>query len=127
MKGSGQPGGEKLALEDEFLGEGVVEVDEELTLAYKLGLPLVAMKGHGLVKFFLSEIWESRQIKVLKCGGPADLSLMAGGGAVAALHDPLEDTHVFSEAGPNELAVRVFTKPVDVKNPWEMYNVAAHF
>lgn len=44
--------GEELALEDEFFGEVVVEVDEEFALGDELGTPFVAVKFHDALEVF---------------------------------------------------------------------------
>src|SRR4051794_18949082 len=44
--------------------------------------------------------------------------------AVAAAEDPLEDAAVLAEAGPEELAVGVFTEPVDVEDARQLRPLA---
>lgn len=51
---------------------------------------------------------------------------MAGGSAFAAFYDPLEDAHVFSEAGPHEFTFFGFAEPVYMEEAGEVEEVALH-
>jgi hypothetical protein len=58
-----------------------------------------------LLELFAREV-EAFPVNVLVVRSPADGGLLAQGAAVGAIDDPLEDAHVFAEAGPENLPSR---------------------
>src|SRR5437667_1957057 len=52
----------------------------------------------------------------MRAGQPADGRLERATASLAAVDDPFEHAHVFTETGPEEFSVRAFAKPIHVKN-----------
>ena len=120
---------EEFAFVDELGGEAVVEGDEELFVVHDLALPGVGIDVLELVEEFAQLVAGNVQalpVDVLEEGGPANGGLLAVGVAVDAVDDPLEDTHVFAVAGPEEVATGVLAEPVDLEDARSVAEVALH-
>src|SRR5689334_3268731 len=61
---------------------------------------------------------ESAPVDIPESRHPAERGFHRASATVHALDDPLEHAHVFSEAGPHELASLVATEPVDAEDMW---------
>ena len=61
---------------------------------------------------------EASQIQVIIVWKITDRRLLGAGCAIDALAHPFQSTAVFSESGPQELAVTALTEPVYIKNFW---------
>src|SRR5438270_60568 len=85
-------------------------------MSYHFRFPGATIERLKLVKFVLFK-FETLPVDVAITGHPADGSFAAGGPAVNAINDPFQDAHILAKAWPNELAIGIFTEPVDVEDP----------
>jgi len=116
---------EEFAFVDHLWWEVVVEQEEELFVAHDFFVPGGAVYVLELVEFGLGHV-EAVPVHVFVVRGPADGGFFALGAAADAVYDPLEDAHVFAEAGPEELAVFVLAEPVDVEDARGCGEIALH-
>ena len=105
----------------------IVKIDEKFALGNEFGAPFVAVEFHDFLKIFGREIFQAIGIEVIEIGDPADLGFVASCAAGAAFHDPFEDPHVVSEAGPHEFSFLGFAEPIDVEEAGEVGEVTLHF
>ena len=84
-----QAGHEELALEDQVLGQELVEVHEQLVLLQDLPLPLVGIHGLQLLEGLPSESDQAFGVEILEAGNPAQRRLMGSGPASTSSDDPL--------------------------------------
>src|ERR1700738_1955298 len=110
-----QTADEEFPLVDHLGWEVVVEEEEEFLVAHDFLLPLGAVDGLEGVPGRARE-GEAIPIDVFEVGGPADWGFFALGAAADAVHDPLEDAHVFAVSRPDELAIFILAEPVDVED-----------
>jgi hypothetical protein len=92
------------ALMGEFLREVVAERGEEFCLAGDFSLPLSIVQSHDFGECFLGEASEALGVEIGERRTAANLGFDGIDLAVAAFHDPLEDSHVFAVAGPYQFA-----------------------
>src|SRR2546423_14903159 len=52
----------------------------------------------------------------MRAGQPADGRLERATASLAAVDDPFEHAHVFTETGPEEFSVSAFAKPIHIKD-----------
>src|SRR2546423_3542439 len=52
----------------------------------------------------------------MRAGQPADGRLERATASLAAVDDPFEHAHVFTETGPQEFSVSAFAKPIHIKD-----------
>src|SRR5580700_11860205 len=110
-----QAANEEFAFVDEFLWQMIVQVEEKLLMPNNFPAPGGAVEALELLEFLLWKI-QSNPVDVFVARLPADGGLLAEGTAASALHDPLEDAHVFAEAGPEKFAVLPLAEPVHMEN-----------
>lgn len=121
-----QPCRDEVALQKEFLGHGIIEVDEELGLSCQLGAPFVAVELHAGIEVRFGEALQTIGVEVFVVRQPADLGFVADSMTLAAVEHPLDYAHILAEARPEELVVLVFAEPVDVKESWQVFDMSAH-
>jgi hypothetical protein len=110
-----QTANEELAFVNEFLWKTIVQVEEKLLMPNNFPAPGGAVQALELLEFLLWKI-QTDPVDVFVARLPTDGGLLAEGTAASALHDPLEDAHVFAEAGPEKFAVLPLAEPVHVEN-----------
>jgi hypothetical protein len=110
-----QAANEEFAFVDEFLWKMIVQVEEKLLMPNNFPAPRGAVQALELLEFLLWKI-QSIPVDVFVARLPADGGLLAECTAASALHDPLEDAHVFAEAGPEKFAVLPLAEPVHMEN-----------
>src|SRR5687768_8002921 len=108
--GGSYAGHEQLALEGEFFGHGVVEVDEEFVLEGDLAFPIGGDDGLDFVELVAGELREAFAIEFFGEGHPAENGFAGADAAMATVDDPFEDAHVFAEAGPEIFSGGVFAE-----------------
>ena len=96
-------------------GYMIAELCVELVDALSLFLPQILVNAQQAAQGLDVEV-QTVEVDVLSSGLEADSGLNSVGLAECTLHDPLQDTHVVAEAGPNELAFFVGAEPVDVED-----------
>ena len=122
-----QPGNQQLALEDEFLGQVGIQLEEEFILHDELAMPLHAVDLLDLSEALGSDVLlDALHVEVLILRNPADGGLESVCAEAATLDDPLEHAHVVTEAGPHELAIGILAEPVDVEDTGQVLDLAAH-
>src|SRR4051812_27528855 len=104
----------------------VMELDEEFFVSDDFLAPGSSVELHEFIEVFAREI-EAGPVDVFVPRHPADGSLAAATVTLNALDDPAQYAHVFAEAGPEELAVLVFAKPVDLEDARSGVEAALHF
>lgn len=122
-----QPRGQEFSLENEFFGKVIVEVDEEFALGDELGAPFVAVELHSSIKILFGKVFHAIGVEVFVIRCPTDLSFVACSSAGAAFHNPFEDPHVFTKAGPHEFSFGGFAEPIDVEEAGDVGEVTLHF
>ncbi len=80
---------------------------------------------HGVVR----QVLQASDVQSRRNRHKADRGLhcefIGGGGLVAAIQDPVEDTNVLTESGPQELAGLALAEPIDVEDFGELGRVGA--
>lgn len=94
-----------------------MESEEEFLVAHDLAAPGVAVDLLEDVEHFAGYA-EALLVHFVIVRSPADGGFLALGAAAHTVGHPLQDAHVFGEAGPEELAVGVLAEPVDVEDAW---------
>src|SRR5215472_1846344 len=56
----------------------------------------------------------------MRTGQPADGRPERATASLAAVDDPFEHAHVFTETGPEEFSVSAFAKPIHIKDQWRV-------
>ena len=92
-----------------------MQAEEEFFVTYDLSSPCGAVNGLKLFKSLFGKL-EPGPLDVLIARHPADGGLAALRAALHAIHNPSENAHVFTEAGPQELAFRVPAEPVHMED-----------
>src|SRR5579864_90959 len=107
--------GESVVLGEELSRHILAEGIEKFLLRLELLFPFVALDSEqrthrlpGDIKVFEVEIFRARN--------GADLCFGAAAAPLAAIKDPLQDSHVFAETGPQKFSVRIFAKPIHMKD-----------
>lgn len=113
-------------LAEEFFGHGVVEFQEELVLAGDFGQEIFSSKFHCGIELGFGKAIEAIDAEVFPVWGPTDGCFMTWDPALATFDDPFQDTEIFSEAWPQEFAIRIFSEPVDVEDSGESSDVFSH-
>src|ERR1700745_856230 len=78
-------------------------------------LPLLVIYAEKFSDAFVINI-ELRKIEIVRAWQPAYGRFNRATASFAAIDDPFEDAHIFTETRPQEFSVRAPAEPVDVKN-----------
>src|SRR5207342_2081029 len=113
----------QLALEDQFLGQAVLELHEEFGLTQDLAMPFGTVDAHALLEA-LTRVFETGPIELTVARHPTDLRLAGASTTTAAIDDPTQDAEVFAEAGPQELASLALAEPVHVEDTRRIGQIA---
>src|SRR5450631_407303 len=93
----------------------IVQVEEKLFVPNNFPAPGSTIQALEFLEFFLWKI-QSFPAKVFVARLPTNGGLLAERTAAGALHDPFQDAHVFTKAGPEKFAVLPFAEPVYMEN-----------
>ena len=104
----------------------MVELQKELVLARDFGQEVFAAEFHGRIELVVGKALESFDAEVLPIRGPTDGGFMSWDASMASFDDPLEDADILSEAGPKEIALGVFSEPIDVEDSRETADMFSH-
>ncbi len=106
---------EQFALKKEFPGQVVVKREEKLLVSFKLAVPGVAIDPLEFFELLLRKA-QAVPVEILVARLPANRRIFGQSAPVHAIDNPAEHGHILAEARRKELALRVFAKPVHVKN-----------
>src|SRR5262245_5754691 len=84
---------------------------EEFLLRFELFSPLFGLDREQRAHRFASHI-EVSQIEILRAWNRADFCIGPTAAPLTPIQNPLQDAHILTKAGPQELAVRALTEPV---------------
>src|SRR5262249_18437887 len=88
--------------------------------------PRGCVEGLQLIEGVLRQC-EPRPLDVMITRIPADGCLAAQSAAAAAVYYPFQHPHVLTEAGPQELAIRILAEPVHVEDLRSLGERPGHF
>src|SRR4030095_12379878 len=88
-----EPADEQFALEDEFLGQAIVEAEEKFGLADQFAPPFRAIDAHAFDEF-LARVVDAGPVELEIARHPANLRLASGSATAAAIDDPAQDTEI---------------------------------
>ena len=103
-----------------------IELYEELVLEDQLPVPLGRVDLLEFLEFLRSHRLEAGHVEIYIFRNPTNRGLQGMGAALAALDDPFEDTHVVTEAGPEEFPLGALAKPVHMEDAGDVLHEAAH-
>ena len=89
-------------------------------------MPFGRIDPLDLIKLFRSHSFKAFQIEIFVFWNPPNGGLQRMSTLLAALDDPLEDAHVVTKAGPEELTLAALAEPVHMKDAWQMLHQTAH-
>src|SRR5580704_5020817 len=95
------------------------ELREVLLNQRNLGQPAFDVDAEQFVHVGTLDV-DSPRIEIGDLGNPADCGIRCMHLAVTTLEDPFQHAAVYSKSRPQELAIRILAKPVDVENFWQL-------
>src|SRR5215470_9682796 len=105
----------------------LTELFEQLIVERELVPPLIVSNRRNGCEVLGRHFLGPRPINVVVRWDPPDRGLHGARPTLAALHDPLQHSHVLTEPRPGELPVGVGAKPVDQENMRLVSEPPAHF
>src|SRR3954452_19014096 len=114
---------ERVELPADLVGQLVAELGQVLAHLRELGLDRVLVDREQPLQGLGREV-EPVDVQRALGRDASDRRVGRLGLAVAAAEDPLQDTGVLAEAGPQELALVVLAEPVDVEDLRQLVGVA---
>ncbi len=103
-----------------------MEAHEEFFVGEGFLAPVFFVDGLSLVELDRAEVFQPFEIEIFEERHPAEGTFFGADAVMAAVHDPFEDAHILAETGPEEVAVFVFTEPIDVEDAGEMFDFLPH-
>src|ERR1051325_9025010 len=100
---------------------------EKLFLARQLLRPFLRFDRKQCAYHFRRKSFQTFQIQILRSRHTPDRALPRAAAPFAAINNPFQDTHVVAKTRPEKLALRVFAKPIDVKNQRRIRQARAGF
>jgi len=104
-------------------GQMLAKLGEELIVQREFFLPRTGIDLGQLGELDGGELVQPGPVEVLVARHDAERCFHAFRVALAALNDPLKHAHVFAEARPDELALRVAAEPVDAEDARRLFTL----
>src|SRR5678816_887434 len=116
-----------LVLREQSLRHVRLKCFEEFFLTFKFSFPIVRFHREQFGQLFTRNTFKSAKIQIRWPRNPPYRCLFRTALPVAAIDDPFQHPHVFTEAWPKKSSVRSFAKPIHVENEGWFWQPAANF
>ena len=117
MEVSAEIGLQRIQLLADGFGQSVAELRIEFFDQRDLILPQIVIHGQDLLKGLSGDfVFDAGQVDIVCVRNVTDRGLLSVDLTVTAIQDPVQNTQVVAEAGPQEVALVVLAEPVDVED-----------